>query len=230
METRITALERSGIGVDCSVSEESVFEEGDGKLVDIRVDQLIAEFCTRLDGADTDDRIVRGAILHGSAFAVTDDARFSLLEAVATEFKLDANRDVFLVGSAKLGFSIAPHKRFRPFNDESDLDLAIVSPELFKRVWHEVDEYRSINGDWSASRKFADYLSRGWLRPDKLPASSTFSFANDWWEFFRSVQNRRIGGGVKVNAGIYHDTDFLVRYQQRAVSACRDAVRMGAGT
>lgn len=190
------------------------------------VDRLIAEFRALLGGTDTDDRIVRGGILHGSAFAIADNALFSLLEAVASEFSLDANRDVFLVGSAKLGFSIAPHKRFRPFGDESDLDLAIVSPELFHRVWHEVDEYRSINGNWTESRRFSDYLSRGWLRPDKLPASSAFPFANDWWEFFRSVQNRRIGGGVKVNAGIYHDTEFLVRYQQRAVSACRDAERM----
>lgn len=199
-----------------------------GSEGDSRVDERIAGFQAKLGGDDTAERIVRAGILHGSAFAVEDDAHYELLETVASEFNLDSNRDVFLVGSAKLGFSIAPHKRYKPFNDESDLDLAIVSSELFKRVWHEVDEYRSINGEWSRTRMFADYLSRGWIRPDMLPSSSTFAFSNDWWNFFRSVQNRRIGGGFKIRAGIYHDTDFLVRYQQRAVSACRDVVRMGS--
>nr|WP_314142505.1 hypothetical protein [uncultured Rhodococcus sp.] len=200
----------------------------DVKTVDEEVVKRLAIFRDMLAGDDNDERIVRSGILYGSAYAILDDAAYKLREAVANEFGLDANQDVFMVGSAKLGFSIAPRKRFIPFHDRSDIDLAIVSEALFKRVWHELDEYRAANGRWSSHGDFANYLARGWIRPDKLPRSKTFDFSNDWWSFFKSLQNAKIGGGVKINAGIYHDMKFLVRYQERAVSACRGAVRMGS--
>lgn len=59
------------------------------------------------------EKIVRANILHGSAFAIEDEARFALLDVVATQFELDANQELFVVGSAKLGFSIAPKKDMR---------------------------------------------------------------------------------------------------------------------
>ena len=43
--------------------------------------------------------------------------------------------NVYLVGSAKLGFSIAPHKLWQPFSDESDIDVVIISEDLFKSLW-----------------------------------------------------------------------------------------------
>lgn len=45
--------------------------------------------------------------------------------------------DIAIVGSAKLGFSISPKtdKAFRIFSEESDLDIAIVSYDLFRKSW-----------------------------------------------------------------------------------------------
>ncbi|HHA2301736.1 TPA: hypothetical protein ACOEAQ_004656 [Enterobacter asburiae] len=45
--------------------------------------------------------------------------------------------NIAIVGSAKLGFSITPtlEKAFKGFNDESDLDLVVVSSDLFRKCW-----------------------------------------------------------------------------------------------
>lgn len=59
-------------------------------------------------------------------------------EYVASKVKIPI-QDVALGGSAKFGLSLNPDTRqsklFRPFNDTSDLDLVIVSKELFESVW-----------------------------------------------------------------------------------------------
>lgn len=53
-------------------------------------------------------------------------------DAIGRVISVDPN-DIFLVGSAKFGVSLKPTKEalFRPFNENSDLDVAIISEELF---------------------------------------------------------------------------------------------------
>ena len=40
-----------------------------------------------------------------------------------------------IVGSAKIGFSLTPSKNFKHFNNDSDVDLIIVSRSLFRQSW-----------------------------------------------------------------------------------------------
>ncbi|MDA9471604.1 hypothetical protein C240_1773 [Enterococcus sp. 5H] len=67
---------------------------------------------------------------------------------ISEEFKIERSES-HLVGSGKLGFSLAPHKKFKSFKLEesedqelSDLDIAIISPELFKVTWECLKEYK----------------------------------------------------------------------------------------
>lgn len=49
-----------------------------------------------------------------------------------------------IVGSAKIGYSLSPHKPFMPFHEEvlgapsSDLDVAVVSDHLFNLIWQKL--------------------------------------------------------------------------------------------
>lgn len=45
--------------------------------------------------------------------------------------------NIAIVGSAKLGFSITPRKEkaFSVFSDESDIDIVVVSSDIFKSSW-----------------------------------------------------------------------------------------------
>jgi hypothetical protein len=53
-------------------------------------------------------------------------------EQVADQFGI-GSQDICIVGSAKLGFSPSPHKFGQPFAESSDVDVVIVSFELFDR-------------------------------------------------------------------------------------------------
>lgn len=181
----------------------------------------VARFKAALCGQSNDETIVRGTILHGPSFAIEDEAHFGLKQRVATQMNIDVSRDVFMVGSGKLGFSIAPHKRYQPFGDRSDIDLAIVNHDLYQRVWHEVHAYKESGAHWPDQAAFEKYLSWGWIRPDKLPRSASFPFSNEWRDFFRSLQTQRVAGPYKVAAALYHDFPFFIKYQQRSVAACR---------
>lgn len=50
-------------------------------------------------------------------------------------------KNVAIVGSAKTGYSLAPGKNYSPFTDKSDLDLVIVSENLFRELWESYLNY-----------------------------------------------------------------------------------------
>jgi hypothetical protein len=185
-------------------------------------DARIADFRAALVAEPEDKVVVQQYVLHGACVAVPEASHFRLKQAVSKEFDIEVATDVFVVGSAKLGFSIAPRKRWRGFGEHSDIDIAIVNHDLYQTVWHEVDAYRQSGADWPRQAEFERYLAWGWIRPDKLPRSALFPFSNRWWEFFSSLQGERLAGPHKVAAGLYHDIEFLVAYQMQAVNSCRN--------
>ena len=75
-----------------------------------------------------------------------------------------------MVGSAKLGFSIAPSKLWKPFDGESDIDIVVVSEKSFTEYWSKLFLFNSntFRNEQDAERyeKFKDYFFRGWIRPD----------------------------------------------------------------
>jgi hypothetical protein len=112
-------------------------------------------------------------------------------------------------------------RRFLIFG--SDVDVAIVSPQLFDRVWHEVFRYLDSARSWKARRAFADYFVRGWVRPDKLPSGESFKFTDNWFDFFREFSNSREFGDIKISGALYRDWIFLEQYQESCILKCREA-------
>ena len=45
--------------------------------------------------------------------------------------------DIGIAGSGKLGFSLNPSKKFKSFDDESDIDIIVVSSKLFNEFWEQ---------------------------------------------------------------------------------------------
>lgn len=165
--------------------------------------------------------IVRKHIIHGECCILSQQEYFDLRSNVAAEFELHPN-EVLVVGSAKLGFSIAPDKPYRPFCDESDIDVVLVSSALFDEIWESVYRYKDEGGDWPQYSDFSDYFFQGWIRPDKLPSSPMFPFAKKWWEFFREVTRSRMFGYYKVAGALYKSYYFLENYQKCCVQTCMD--------
>lgn len=163
--------------------------------------------------------IVRRHIIYGNCVHLSDDQYYSLKYKISNWFSIHPS-EIIVVGSAKLGFSIAPQKRYRLFNDKSDIDVAVVSSKIFDAIWKEVFLYSNSVTYWPDRVDFFKYLSRGWIRPDKLPRGKAFVLTKDWDNFFRSLSINREFGEYNITAGLYKDWLFLEKYQEKSVSDC----------
>jgi len=169
--------------------------------------------------------VVQRHITQGECYALDEHQHISLKTEIAQEFQIHPN-EVVVVGSGKLGFSIVPTKRYRPLCDESDIDVAIVSPTLFDELWRLAFDYRLATGvTWDNGQRFADYLFRGWIRPDMLPPGQEFIRREHWFEFFRRLSSSAAFGRYRVNGGLYRSWYFLEAYQAAGVVKCQQEMR-----
>ena len=159
-------------------------------------------------------------LLHGNCQAIDEVTYFELKSHVAQHLDIHPN-EVLMVGSGKLGFSIAPEKQFNEFGDTSDIDLAIISPRLFDHVWENVFEFEQEGGYWEDMKYFKKCLYKGWVRPDLVPE---IDFSKEWWEFFNSVNKSRRFGPYHVSAGIYKNWFFLEKYLSKCVVKCKESL------
>lgn len=164
-------------------------------------------------------KIVRKYIFDGQCHALNQDQHLDLKTKICDKFKIEFN-NVIVVGSGKLGFSIKTAKRYQPFGEESDIDVAIVSMPLFQKVWEGTYRYQQSGAFWPESKAFFHYLSKGWIRPDKLPTSRFFEFSALWWDFFKDLSASDHHGRVRVRAGLYCSLIFLEEYQRICVEEC----------
>lgn len=142
--------------------------------------------------------LVQKKLIFGDCQVLDSERYFHLRLKIAKQFSVHPN-EVLVVGSAKLGFSIAPKKKYRHFGDSSDIDVVIVSDTLFSSVWASVYSFWRDKVIWEAEADFKKYLFRGWIRPDKLPPSTKFNFSRDWWEFFREITASGEFGPYKIS-------------------------------
>jgi hypothetical protein len=94
----------------------------------------------------------------------------TLKEDIAAHFGIHS-RAIVVVGSAKLGYSVSPKKRFKPFNDVSDIDVAVVDAPLFERYWLDMYHAKQNLIEWP---NLADARNI-FLEAGSGPTSSPFS-------------------------------------------------------
>ncbi|MBB1369583.1 hypothetical protein H5058_01745 [Pseudoalteromonas sp. SR45-4] len=64
----------------------------------------------------------------------------SIRSWVGSRLNIDP-KELNVTGSARLGQSLAPHKMGKPFGDGSDLDIFIISNELFEHLKSDFNEW-----------------------------------------------------------------------------------------
>jgi hypothetical protein len=80
---------------------------------------------------------------------------------------------VLVVGSGKLGFSLRPDTFGRPFNRRSDVDVVVVSEDLFDRIWRTLLSWNyprryKLGPDQKWANARMDDLYWGWFRPHRM--------------------------------------------------------------
>jgi hypothetical protein len=191
----------------------------------------IQEFRSRCrqDNAET---IVHDVILSNEAAHVSQDNREFLKDGICSKFGIQSNElQLWIVGSAKLGFSITNKKksgilfpRYRLFSGTSDIDVAIVSASLFRLIWDDLCLYAHGQPWWPwDSKLLGDYMVYGWMRPDCFPKVRR---CDDWWNQFRVFSVNPRYNRRKVSGGLFHTITDLQRYQRRAVDECINFEKM----
>jgi hypothetical protein len=127
--------------------------------------------------------------------------------------------EVLLVGSAKLGFSIVKTKRYKPFGEESDIDVAIVSSRLFDEFAQATFDYWRRHRYWPRYEHHVTYQFPGWIRPDFLPPDLQLGRA--WWEFFRRLTSEGVFGSYQIKGGLYKSWHYLESYHSVCIEECK---------
>jgi len=70
-------------------------------------------------------------------FAGDVDLILELKDTLSNYFDIPI-KNIEIVGSAKLGISLSNERYGKKYTRKSDIDLVLVSSELFDRAWHEL--------------------------------------------------------------------------------------------
>lgn len=191
-------------------------------------DEFLKEF--KQDCISNDPEIVvQKYLVDGSSYFFnthhSQHAEFEFKKSLALTLSVHL-RDVAIVGSGKLGFSIKPDphapglyefnkfdKKYEadPSEEKSDLDVAIISRELFDAQLEELYRFTTAykNDAFSPAgfKSFAKYTLRGWIRPDLLPMG--YSIAEGL-----GVTSQRLSSLYQrsVNIGIYKSWYYFEQY------------------
>jgi predicted nucleotidyltransferase len=175
--------------------------------------------------------------LHGTplVFKGNEDAYYEFRKRIANKFEINFH-EVFITGSAKLGFS--PHKE-KLFDYDSDIDIAIISAQLYDRIMSFIHDYqmelrenrKAVSFDeLKGYHKFLEYGAIGWMRPDLLPTSFRVNeLKSDWFDFFDSISHGKSEvGNYKVTAGAFKSYLHLERYTLSGLRSLRIKLQVGA--
>lgn len=197
------------------------------------LDAFLDDLAATADGDLVD--LCRRRILHGIPFVFSgrEDDYYEFRKRIAAKFKVNYH-EIFITGSGSLGFS--PPKRTE-FSYDSDIDVAIVSPELFDRVMERIRVYQmelraaraTLNQkEIDRYHSFLEYTALGWIRPDMLPASFQLGdFRADWFGYFASISNGMSEvGNYKVSAGVYRSYRHLELYIVSGLQSVKRAVEI----
>ena len=174
--------------------------------------------------------VIQKHITTGNPVVIDPNSYFALRRTIAREFAVHPSA-VILVGSCRTGFSLKQHKRYLPVNPDSDVDIAIISPQLFDAYWENVFDLARTDRGWARTKtgqRFSLNLFNGWITPRKLPNLPRFSDGRKWAEFFDGLTARRTCGIREIKARLYRSWERLEAYQEIMVTRCRDDLRKGA--
>jgi predicted nucleotidyltransferase len=137
---------------------------------------------------------VNSLILQGSVFYFKDDFKKYFYFKNILSTKLDVHtKNIEIIGSAKLGFSLNQQRLGEPFDKESDIDIAVISDKLFDLAWSELISIRDKKWFELTPKERANLIQCqsdiywGYISPDRVPGGTGFS--KWWWSIFEELSS-----------------------------------------
>lgn len=163
---------------------------------------------------------------------VDDRVEEGVKDLISSSFGVKPS-EVFIIGSAKLGYSLSPKKLFREFDknfqetrkikDKSDIDIAIISDILFFNLqkkfydfsdsfrlkWQNNEFYKYKSNQIELEHSFYKYNYKGWFRIDFKPSGFEVCKNSTYEELKKDVSNI---SGRKLGIAIYQNKYFFQNY------------------
>lgn len=190
----------------------------------------VDEFKSILSNIDAEEFVFRYLLVDGAAHVSNE--KISLIRQVIKETYRVENEDfdLWIVGSAKLGFSTTEKiitregrsfvfNKYRPFSIRSDIDVAVSSKKIYENIWHDISKF--MHGKprfpWR-SQKTGDYMMYGWIRFDQL---ETMPRKNEWFDCFSRLSRNSIFERRRVNGGLFYSKEMTMQYYCRSIEECK---------
>ncbi|WP_107666759.1 hypothetical protein [Cyanothece sp. BG0011] len=186
--------------------------------------EALEKFFAQVKKLQDEEEIIdfcRKYLIHGIPYIFTDnqDEYYEFRKRISQHFNINFY-EIYITGSAKLGFS--PFKQ-KKFDYNSDIDVAIISPQLYEKMLEPIYDYqmelrkarKSITvRELDQYHSFLEYTAIGWIRPDKLPLSFDVGILKQsWFDFFKSISyGKSEVGNYKVSAGVFKSYSYFERY------------------
>ena len=138
--------------------------------------------------------------------------------------------DICVVGSGRIGFSLSPLKFGRPFSDNSDLDIVVVSASIFDPSWVDTltrsrpNQVKVDEGTRRVLRRHRDkhYIYNGFMYPDSL--HRVLRVGNSWLRTFNGLSRIPPLSGRIVKGRLYRTWDHVRIYHQWSLDKVKQKV------
>lgn len=132
---------------------------------------------------------------------------------IAQGLRVDMCSVVF-VGSSCTGFSLSPKKDFKTFDNESDIDIAIISHHHFNLAWRWMRQIdmSSLTGKerYEISEHRKHFVFDGAIATDHI--LPLLPFGKQWGAILTAISNEPVFGGREINFRLYQDHKSLIDY------------------
>ena len=156
---------------------------------------------------------------------------------LSAEFDV-GTEDIAIVGSGRFGFSLNPGKNLRAFNDRSDIDVVVVSADLFDKLWYDLLKAAyprpPVNqrvGGWLKDRQSELYT--GWLSPLEVKLDATIfgararpvlEFNARWFNMFKHASRHPPRRHEDIKSRLYRTWQHAELYHLHSIAALRRAL------
>lgn len=135
-------------------------------------------------------------------------------------------KSISITGSAAVGYSLNPSKNFKEFDEQSDIDVAIISGYYFDIAWHTLRNLGPKRHSLTSKEKFSikDHRERliywGTIATDKIV--QILPFGESW--LMAIDQMKKIDPTIdkEINFRIYKDFESLREYQSDCINKLKD--------
>lgn len=135
---------------------------------------------------------------------------------------------ITIVGSAALGCSLNPSKNLKPFDDGSDVDVAVISGHYFSVAWRylRMNSIRRLQVDLRTRNAWDEHVDKyvywGTIATDKL--LGVLPFGLEWLKAKSHMSSIAPTKQHDVNLRIYTDYEALRTYQTISAKRVRDSL------